>query len=196
MTTDETTFVTHITPVDVGGVRDPGVASLVLLAASLGWNVLKKHNTPVVLTSRDGTQKRLPTDSSCKLSVFQTALSTIMVHTQPGVMPTIELMDAIIAKTKPSVDHQRRLRLAVGENPATHRQRVANDKVAQRRDEAEHLHEPIGVIVSKALWDEAVASTALDGETQSADQEVDVYLVDPPLNGPFDGEEHGELDQP
>ena len=202
MTTDETTFVTQITPVDVGGVRDPGVASLVLLAASLGWNVLKKHNTPVVLTARDGTQKRLPTDSSCKLSVFQTALSTIMVHTDETVNATVQLMDAIIAETKVDRDHSRRLRLAVGENPATHRQRVANDKAAQRREDAEHLHEPIGVILSKERWDEAIAA-------QRIEDKIDVYLLNEelqegedtsaireglmmPHTPPFDGEEHGE----
>ena len=127
---DETHFVTTIHPLDIGGVRDPGVASLMLLAASLGWNVLRKQHQPVKLLARNGTQKRLPTDSSCKLSVFQTALSTIMVHTEADIVPTIELMDAIIAETKVDREHARRLRLAVGETPAEHRQRLANDKVA------------------------------------------------------------------
>jgi len=125
MATDEPRFITHLTPIDVTGVRDAGMQSLIILAASLGWNVHKKHNQPVVITARDRTQKRLATNTSIRMGVFQSALSTIMAHTDIDVIPTTELIDAIIAATKPPADHQRRLRLAVGETPAQHRERVA-----------------------------------------------------------------------
>ena len=74
MVMDEQKFVDHVTPVELTGVRDAGMQSLILLAVSLGWNVMKKHNTPVVITARDGMQKRLPTNTSIRMSVFQTAL--------------------------------------------------------------------------------------------------------------------------
>ena len=195
MAMDETHFVTQIHPLDVGGVRDPGVASLMLLAASLGWNVLRKQHQPVKLSARNGTQKRLATDSSCKLSVFQTTLSTIMVHTEADIVPTVELMDAIIAETKVDREHARRLRLAVGETPAEHRQRLANDKVAQRRDEEEHLTQPVG-----NAWTDDFP-VALDNLPDDWTGEVDVsedtsalregLMV--PHTPPFDGEEHGML---
>ena len=181
MVMDEQNYVTRATPVDMTGVRDTGMQALIILAASLGWNVLKKHNTPVVLTARDGTQKRLPTNTSVRMSVFQTALSTIMVHSGE-IEPTIELIDEIIKATKPSHDHARRLRLAVGETPAEHRNRInaiAAGVADTERAEGEHLtyHPEI---------------------TGMTEPEVDVYLVDDPADAlnfepPFDGQEHGEL---
>ena len=143
MVLEEPTPINHITPVDVTGVRDPGMQSLIMLATSLGWNVMQKHNQPAVITARDGMQKRLPTNTSIRMSVFQTALSSIMAHTY-DVEPTIELIDEIIKITKPSQDHARRLRLAVGETPAQHRERLANDRAAeQKREPDEHLTEHI-----------------------------------------------------
>ena len=178
MAMDETNFVTQIRPYDVTEVRDHGVAALILLAVSLDWNVLQKSGQPVKLLARDGAQKRLPTDTSCKLSVFQSALSTIMVHTEDDMVPTVELMDAIIAEVKPDREHARRLRLAVGETPAEHRERLANDKVAQRRDEEEHLAQSIG----DAWLDAPINSTSIIDE----EGELQTYV-------PFDGEEHGML---
>ena len=202
MVMDEQKFVDHVTPVELTGVRDAGMQSLILLAVSLGWNVMKKHNTPVVITARDGMQKRLPTNTSIRMSVFQTALSTIMVHSD-DLLPTIELIDEIIKITKPSRDHQRRLRLAVGETPAEHRDRIAAAE-AEVPDipKGEHLRQPIGVILSKERWDEAIAA-------QRIEDKIDVYLLNEelqegedtsaireglmmPHTPPFDGEEHGE----
>jgi hypothetical protein len=118
-------FIRRPMPLDVTVIKDPGMKSLVHLAVSLGWNVHQKRGQPVVITARDGTQKRLPTNTSIRMSVFQSALSTIMVHTEPEKIPTIELIEDIISQHKPSVEHQRRLRLAVGESPTQHRERVA-----------------------------------------------------------------------
>ena len=141
MVTDvEVRYVTNMTPVDLTGVKDNGIRAVTLLAASLGWNVMQKINNPLVLTARDGTSKRLPTNTSIRMSVFQTALSTVIAHTEPDVAPTIELVDKIIAATKPSRDHERRLRLAVGESPAEHRERLSNDRAAEQlRTPEEHL---------------------------------------------------------
>jgi hypothetical protein len=182
MAMDETHFVTQIHPVELTGVRDSGVAALMLLAASMGWNILQKQHQPAKLTARDGTQRRLATDSSCKMSVFQTTLSTIMVHSDYGdihPVATIELIDRIIAETKVDREHARRLRLAVGETPAEHRQRIANDKAAeQRREPEEHLTQHI----ADAWLDAPVNSTSIIDE----EGELQTYV-------PFDGEEHGML---
>ena len=59
--------------------------------------------------------------------------------------------------------------------------------VAEQRRKEEHLHEPIGVIVSKERWDEVVASTAQEVETRSKPS------YDGHPRNPADGEEHGEL---
>ena len=183
MAMDETHFVTQIRPYDVTQVRDHGVAALILLAVSLDWNVLQKPNQPAKLIARDGAQKRLPTDTSCKLSVFQSALSTIMVHTEDDMIPTIELMDAIITQTNVDREHARRLRLAVGETPAEHRQRLANDKVAEQREE--RLTQKI-TIESPEVW---VSDAEVSEMSTSALREG--LMV--PHTPPFDGEEHGEL---
>jgi len=119
-----TTPITQLAPIDVSGVRDSGMQALIVLAHSLGWNVRQKQNQPVVITARDGFQKRLPTNTSIRISVFQTALSSIFTHSEEEV-PTIELMDALISQFKLDADHARRIRMAVGESPTQHRERVA-----------------------------------------------------------------------
>jgi hypothetical protein len=197
MVLEEPEVVTQPVPLDVSGVRDNGMKALILLAVSLGWNVMQKHSQPVVITSRDGTQKRLPTNTSIRMSVFQTALSTIMAHTY-DYDPTVELIDAIIAITKPSRDHERRLRLAVGETSEEHRQRVANDKAAERKREPdEHLTQRIEITT-----EEEVPVYLLD-EPMLEEQEVPVELEweDPSVEVmprgdwelPVDGGEHGKM---
>lgn len=131
--------VFKMTPVDVSMMRDPGMRAIVLLAVSLGWNALHKPNSPVFITARDGTQRRLPTNTSVRMSVFQAALSTIMVHTDDREA-TPELIDEIVRETKIDRDHERRLRLAIGESAEDHRKRLANQRAAeQKREPEEHL---------------------------------------------------------
>jgi hypothetical protein len=174
MATNETNFVTHVYPINLTGVRDEAVQALILLAASLGWNVLMKRGQPAVLIAHDGMQKRIPTDTSIRMSVFQTALSTIMVHSGDQE-PTLALIDEIIKMTKPSKDHQRRLRLAVGETPSEHRERVANaERSAPDVPKGEHLTQRIEMPVE---------------EDTSALREG---LVAPPA-GAADGGDHGEI---
>jgi len=128
-------------PIDVSAVRDKGMASLVVLAASLGWNVMHKNNQPVVITARDGIQDRIPTNTSIRASVFQTTLSKIIAHAGKDHKPTIDLIDDIIKRHKPSVDQARLLRLAVGETPQQHRDRVAahESPAVEKREPEPHL---------------------------------------------------------
>ena len=119
------TDVKKVTPFDVGGIKDDGIKALVLLAVSLGWNALRKPHNPITLIAHDGTKKRLPTDTSINISVFQTALLTILLHTEE-MFPTLSLVDEIVKMTKITRDHERRMRLALGETPKQHRERLAN----------------------------------------------------------------------
>lgn len=186
MALTEPTQVQHITPVDITGVQDAGVASVILLAVSLGWNYTKRVNGPALIIARDGMTKRLPTDTSVRMSVFQTALSTVMVHTEPEFEATIELIDKIVAKTKPSKDHERRLRLAVGETPQEHR-----DRIAAMEAEPKDSREPQPVTQRLEIPEEAWVS---DEQLRS---EIPVY--EPPAvenvsaTVPADDKPHGKL---
>jgi len=130
-TEDEAVFVTTPALVEVTGIRDRSMQALVILAVTFGWNVLQKPNQPVVITSRGGFQKRLPTDTSIRMSVFQTALASILLYSEP-YKPTPELMEAIIDCTKVDVEHARRLRLIVGESDAVLAERVKNTQAEER----------------------------------------------------------------
>jgi hypothetical protein len=181
MATDDVTFVLRPIPADLSGVRDQGVQALISLAVSLDWRAHQKQGQPVVLTSDwDGYQRRLPTNTSIRISVFQTTLSSIITHTEPNLIPTIDLIDEIIAQTKPSGDHQRRLRLAVGESPKQHRQRVENSVTPEHRPDPrqEHLMQHIEVPEEETATEVAV--------------EPDEWSGPPPFT-PVDGEDHGEL---
>jgi len=181
---DDYEFVTTLNPIDVASVRDPGMASLVLLAASMGWNVLQKPRNPVVITSRGGTQKRLPSDTSIRMSVFQTSLSTILAYSAAEDMKagTPDLIDAIVAITKPSHEHRRRLYLAVGEDTKAHRDRVNNHEEGPKgprepqplttRIEVPEMPEPEPELAARA-------ATLMDNE---------MYR-----QGPADGDDHGML---
>lgn len=171
---DRPISVFTMTPVDVSMMRDPGMRAIVLLAVSLGWNAIHKPNSPVYITARDGTQRRLPTNTSIRMSVFQASLSTIMVHTDDREA-TPELIDAIVKETKLDRDHERRLRLAIGESTEEHKQRLANQRAAeQKREPEEHLTQ------RPALPEEAWAETIHE-----------VIGLDVPI--PVDEQDHGKL---
>lgn len=127
--------VQAIRPYDTSEVRDRGMKALVLLASSLGWNVLHKSNQALRLTARNGVQINVPDNTSVKASVFQAMLSKIMTYSTEQT-PTIELVDRIIAITKPNQDQENRLRMALGESPQQHRQRMNNDRPAEPRSDA------------------------------------------------------------
>lgn len=181
-TDDEVRWVTDIVPYDITVARDPSIQALVMLAVSLGWNAHHKNGQPIVLTARNGMQKRLPTNTSVRMSVFQTALSTIILYTEEDVVPTIELIDRIIAITKPSKEHERRLRLAVGETPAHHRERLAAAAA-----ESQGAREPQPVTTRIEIPEEAWSSE----ETMLDDMMVPVAARAAPA--PFDGKDHGKL---
>jgi hypothetical protein len=117
----EPVYVTQPTPIDLSAVRDHNMQALIGLAVSLGWNVHKKHNGPAVITARDGHQRRIPTDTSIRMSVFQTALSSILLHTDNEQwVPTTTLAEALIKDFKVDIEHARRLRLSMAESKADH----------------------------------------------------------------------------
>jgi hypothetical protein len=176
--------------------------ALVLLARSLDWNVMQKHNTPVVITSRAGIQRRLPTDTAVRMSYFQQQLSAIILNST--LEPTIELIDKIIATTKPSEDHKRRLRLAVGETPQQHRERLIN---ARGEEYPEWTAAPIEEALEIPTYEDQLAYNA---EQQAPEPEM--TWEDPPekspqerkssrerkktsgvKEGPADGGDHGKL---
>jgi hypothetical protein len=176
---NEVTLVEHMEPIDTTSFRDPGMRALCILAANLGWGVIVKPGNPALLIAEDGTQKRLPTNTSIRMSVFQTALSTIIAHAE--LQPTVTLMDEIAKTTKLSVDHARRLYLAVGESPKQHRERVAQSDTPKHRPDPrqEHLTQTIEIPENIVATDEGIE------------------WVDPPLEAnivlPADGQDHGKL---
>lgn len=117
------TSIQAVELMDVSGVRDNGVKALLLLARSLRWNVMQKHHQPAVITAHDGTQRRLPTDTSLRIGIFQGHLSAIIAHSEEFT-PTIELIDHIVQIIKPNIEQARRMRLAMGESPQQHRERM------------------------------------------------------------------------
>jgi len=120
------TSVQTIRPIDTTHIKDPGLRALVLLAYSLGWNVNQGLHRPIYLINREtGVRVVIPTDTAIKASVFQANLSKIMTYST-DFTPTIELIDKIIAATKPNQDVENRLRLALGETAKQHRDRAAN----------------------------------------------------------------------
>ena len=189
MALTEPTQIFQPIPVDTTGVRDAGIASVVLLAVSLGWNFTKRVNGPLLIIARDGMTRRLPTDTSVRMSVFQSALSSVMVHTDPDVEPTIELIDRIIEITKPSKDHERRLRLAVGETVAQHRKRIA---AIEAEPQGSREPQPLTTRVGTEWVEEAIAETVpLTGHLE----EPEGQLLDAIATGfpPADGGDHGAL---
>ena len=123
---DET--IVHVsapTPIDVSMVRDPGMKALIILAVSLGWNAHHKLGQPVVITARDGFQKRLPTNTSIRMSVFQTTLAAILFYSA-STKATPELMEAIIKMTKLDAEHARRMRTSLGDTDVELNDRIVN----------------------------------------------------------------------
>lgn len=138
------TSVTQLKPIDTTMVKDKGCKALVLLAHSLGWNVIVKSGAPVRLKALDGHVVEIITYTNPRSSAFQSWLSQIIGHSVERT-PTIELIDHIVKATKPNKEQENRLRLALGESPQQHRERMANDKVAEFRRDEPHLTQKIEV---------------------------------------------------
>lgn len=164
---------------DVSIVQDDGMKALLLLANSLGWNIHHKHNQPVVITSRAGIQRRLPTTTQVRASYFQSNLSAIVLHST--LEPTIELMESIIGIIKPNQDIARRLRLAVGESPQQHRERLMNAEI----DPEELLMTPAETVV--ITWDEPPPVVE---KVRSTNTHPSKAIG---TDGPADGQGHGAV---
>jgi len=175
--------VTQMAMLDVSSVRDSGMQALVLLARSLGWNVLQKHNNPVVVTSPEGIQKRLPTNTSVRQSVFQTTLSGIILHS--SLEPTMELVEQIIRSVKPNREQANRLRLAVGETPQQHRERIEQHEAP--------VPEPRNTPLTQTpviTWEDP-PTEATDTPVPAASPRV--RLAGSAPGRPYGGGDHGEI---
>jgi hypothetical protein len=115
--------MSELEPYDTSEVRDDGMKCLVLLARSLGWNIAKRPNRPIVITSRDGHHMQIPTTTSVRASVFQSTLLGIEHHTVDRE-PSDELIEEIIKTVKPNREIARRLRLSVGTDREHHAEAV------------------------------------------------------------------------
>jgi hypothetical protein len=181
-TSDPLQPVTDLKPVDVSAVKDDGMKALILLAVSLGWNTMHKPNQPVVITSREGIQRRIPTGTSTRASYFQSNLSAIILNS--ALEPTIELMDAIIKSIKPSADLAMRLRLAVGESPQQHRERLAS----MEPEPEELLLPPLGthgtIVGDELIWEEPPEPHVRPSRQHRGS-----------LVGPADGGDHGAMSE-
>ena len=177
--------------IDVSGVRDSGMQALVLLARSLDWNVHQKVNNPVILTSRSGVQRRIPTNTSIRMSVFQTHLSSIMLHSTLEATP--ELMEKIIKSVKPNREQANRLREAVGMSVQEHR-RQSEEPIPPA---AEPGNQPL-VQTIEIQWEEPpMTETNRTIELPRVPYKGTTPLANStlaPKGGlPADGNEHGEV---
>jgi len=171
--------INNLTPVDVSDVRDSGMRALILLAASLGWNVVQKLNNPVLLIARDGTQRRVPTNTSIRMSVFQSVLSGIITHSE--VQPSADLVEQIIDSAKLDRDHARRLRHAIDETPEEHEQHLA---AAAAEPQGPREPQPVTQRIEVPDLEWVEPSLVEHHRTEPTN--------DPP---PFDGRHHGKLSQ-
>jgi hypothetical protein len=164
---DEWIMVDQLKPVDLSNISDKGMQGVVLLAVALGWNLVQQRGAPARLRSRSGITRNIPTDTGVRQSVFWSTLANILGHSE-GRLPTTELLEVIVKQTGMSKAHAQVLISKVGVLAST------NPKTLEIEEEPEP--EPIIPII-----EEARASVALDGETQSVEF-VPTERVEPTLN--------------
>ena len=171
--------VTALSLLDVSMVKDPGMQAILLLARSLDWNVLQKPGNPVVITSREGITRRVPTNTSVRASLFQTLVSSVILHS--SLEPSTELIEKIIKAVKPNHDQARRLRLAIGEEPSIHAERLENATSNQ-----------VDVEDDKPPLEETIE---LEWAEPPADQTAKLGPRPPSVRtfGPADHQDHGKL---
>lgn len=175
------TSVQAVEPLDVSMIRDNGAKALVLLARSLHWNLHQKNNAPITITAPGGAQRRIPTDTSIRIGVFQSHLSAIIAHSIEWT-PTIELIDRIVKIAKPNDDQARRMRLALGESPQMHRERMnAHDNGAAVDHEAQ-LTEHINFTDEQLLALE-IEQEAMEREQLEAAETVAALVLPPTPSG-------------
>jgi len=177
--------------IDVSGVRDSGMQALVLLARSLDWNVMQKVNNPVVITSRSGVQRRIPTNTSIRMSVFQTHLSSIMLHSTLEATP--ELMDKIIKSVKPNREQANRLREAVGMSVQEHRRQSEEPIPPAVEPGAKPLTQTIEIQWEEPPMTETNKTIELPRTPYKGTTPLANSTLAPKGGLPADGNEHGEV---
>jgi hypothetical protein len=100
------------TPVDVSHIASAGLKATVLLAASIGLNVLVAPGRPVVMIGRDGNKREIHTENSVKASYVISALKWVMGNADNE--PTLELIEAIVKMTRIDRSLERELREITG----------------------------------------------------------------------------------
>ena len=97
-------------PLDVSDIQDKGMKALALLASNLGWTRANARGM-AIFHAPNQHELRLPTNTSIRMSVYQSRLNAIMTHSTE--VPTSKLVQEIIDKVKPSATHTQRLRAVV-----------------------------------------------------------------------------------
>ena len=140
------TKVTIVTPklVDVTGLRDRNMQALIVLAVTLGWTMRPSTgDRPVTIIAPDGTAKRIPTNTSIRMSVFATTLSTILTHTPEELVPSRTLITALARQFKLDAEHTRRMRVAVDETPEEHQAHLEAMRAEAQEPPDTHLTQRI-----------------------------------------------------
>jgi len=181
---DEWIMVDQLKPVDLSNISDKGMQGVVLLAVALGWNLVQRRGAPAQLRSRNGITRNIPTDTGVRQSVFWSMLANILGHSE-GRLPTPELLELIVKSTGMSKAHAQVLISKVGilasANPKT-----LEIEEPEEEPEVEWKTAPEPII---SIIEEARASVALDGETQSVGF-VPTERVEPTLNQAGEGEQY------
>jgi len=168
--------------IDVSFIEDPGMRAVVVLAASLEWNVVVKQSRPVTLISRDGFKHVIPTETSIKFNVFRNRVNATITHSLTA-QPTLELMEHLIKQFKLGPSHARVFRAAVGEG--------VMDDVVSVDDPDEGLPEPeLGADVE--LVPEPGPAPALDRDEEATTPVVEPFSerVEPTLSTTKGGDQY------
>lgn len=117
--------IPSLPPFDLSLVKDEGAKALIMLAVGLGWNVIVRAGQPAKLTARDGKVVSVPTNTGLRVGVWQSYLSSIMTHTEPGWSVSPQYVDRLVKTFKVDREKERRIRDAIGESPEQLRERRA-----------------------------------------------------------------------
>lgn len=146
-------------PFDVTGMRDRNMQALIVLAVTLGWTVYPATgDRPITIKAPDGTSRRIPTNTSIRMSVFANTLSMILTHSPEHLVPTHQLMVKIARSFKLDAEHQRRLRVAVDETPEEHAKHLAAAEAEPNELGPKPLTQRLEIPALETLKEEPVAT--------------------------------------
>src|SRR5688500_12469395 len=94
-------------PIDVSDIKDKGLQALALLAIEAGFTRQTVRGMGIFF-AQDGYELRLPTNTSIRMSVFQSRLNSIFTHASFTI--TSETVSRVIDKVKLDKAHAGRLR--------------------------------------------------------------------------------------